>query len=161
MDYNDLDHAVPLRFFTPIRVRYADIDGQRRVYCANYLTYFDIALTDYFAAIGCSYECMLADGIDFYYVEALTQFTDGARFDEELRVHLAIERFGHSSFTARVRIDAADGRPINRGHLVGVTVDRVSGRPVRVPDALRQAVARYEDVRPGSDDRLCADHPDS
>lgn len=151
-------HRQP-RFHTSIRVRYADTDGQRRVYCANYLTYFDIALTDYFAAIGYGYERMLADGIDFYYVEALTQFKDGARFDEELRVHLTIERFGNSSFTARVRIDAADGRLINQGHLVGVTVERVSGRPVRVPAALRQAVTRYEDTCPATDGHRDADPP--
>ncbi len=40
------------RFFHPFRVRYSEIDGQRVVYNAHYLTFFDTAIFEYYRAIG-------------------------------------------------------------------------------------------------------------
>ena len=52
------------KFFTPVRVRYADTDAQGHVFFSNYLIYFDQGLTDYLKAIGYGYDAMLDDGFD-------------------------------------------------------------------------------------------------
>ena len=43
------------KFFTTIRVRYAEVDLQGIVFNAHYLTYIDTAITEYFRAIGYTY----------------------------------------------------------------------------------------------------------
>lgn len=139
------EDAQRYRYFSTIRVRYTDMDAQERVFFGTYLTYFDMALTDYFRAVGYDYDHMKAEGFDFYYVEALTRFKTGAVFEEELHVHLTIENFGNTSFTCRCAIfEEISGRLVNWGHMVGVMVDRKSGKPVRVPDSFRRAVAQFE-----------------
>ena len=133
------------RFFSPVQVRYADTDAQGRVFFANYLTYFDMARNEYFKAIGFPYRTLLERGVDFFEVESLCQYRSGAFFDEVLQVHARIERIGNTSFTTRFAIhEQVSGRLICRGHIVAVTVDRETERPVRVPDALRRAVKAYE-----------------
>ena len=39
------------RFFHPIQVRYIETDQQGHVFFGHYLTYFDVALTEYLKAI--------------------------------------------------------------------------------------------------------------
>jgi acyl-CoA thioester hydrolase len=52
------------KFYYPLRVRYIEVDVQRHVFFGNYLTYFDIALTEYTRAIGYYYPDMVASGVD-------------------------------------------------------------------------------------------------
>ena len=53
------------RFFHDIHVRYIETDQQGHVFFGHYLTYFDVALTEYLKAIGYSYDQFLQVGIDF------------------------------------------------------------------------------------------------
>ena len=39
------------RFFHPLRVRWAEVDPQGIVFNGNYLTYADVAITEYFRAL--------------------------------------------------------------------------------------------------------------
>ena len=39
------------KFSFPFRVRYSEVDGQKIVFNAHYLTYFDTAITEYFRAL--------------------------------------------------------------------------------------------------------------
>ena len=42
-------------FAWPFRVRYSEVDGQKIVFNAHYLTYFDTAITEYFRALPYDY----------------------------------------------------------------------------------------------------------
>ena len=39
-------------FFHPLRVRWAEVDPQSIVFNGHYLTYADVAITEYFRALG-------------------------------------------------------------------------------------------------------------
>jgi acyl-CoA thioester hydrolase len=133
------------KFFTPLQVRYAETDAQGHVFFGNFLTYFDVALTEYLKAIGYSYNVMLAEGIDFYYVEALCQYKGRAFFDEILHVHATISRIGNTSITFEFTIvEQAKDRLIAIGRIAAVAIDRDAGKPVRVPEGLRKAVQEFE-----------------
>jgi acyl-CoA thioester hydrolase len=134
-------------------VRYVETDAQGHVFFGHYLTYFDVGLTEYTRAIGYHYPDMVASGVDMFYVEATCQYKGRARFDDLLHVYTRIGHIGNTSFTFEFAIDrvasTADGsRPadelIATGKLVAVAVDAKTGHPVRVPDDLRDAVARFE-----------------
>jgi acyl-CoA thioester hydrolase len=133
------------RFFYPVQVRYVETDQQGHVFFGHYFTYFDVALTEYLKAIGYSYHQFLESGIDFFYVESLSQYRDRAFFDEVLHVHARIGKIGDTSFTFEFGIfESGSQRFIANGHIIAVAVDGKSRKPVSVPDGLRQAVARFE-----------------
>lgn len=133
------------KFFTPVRVRYADTDAQGHVFFSNYLVYFDQGLTDYLKAIGYGYDTMLEDGFDFFYVETQCTFKGSARFDEVLHVHARITHIGRTSFTFQFAIYKADSDElITTGRIVAVAVEKGGRQPVPVPERLRKAVEAYE-----------------
>jgi len=133
------------RFFYPIQVRYVETDQQGHVFFGHYLTYFDMALTEYLKAIGYSYDEFLRSETDFFYVESLCQYRDRAFFDEVLHVHARIGEIGTTSFTFVFGIfESGSQRFIANGHIVAVAVNGKSRKPVPVPEGLREAVARFE-----------------
>ena len=133
------------RFYYPLRVRYVEVDAQRHVFFSHYLDYFDIALTEYMRAIGHIYSDMVASGVDMFYVEANCQYKGRARFDDLLHVHARIGHIGNTSFTFEFAIykQPADDL-IATGQITAVAVDAKTEKPIRVPDTLREAVARFE-----------------
>jgi len=141
------------RFYHPIRVRYVEVDAQKHVFFGHYYTYFDVALVEYLRAIGLDYPAMVASGVDMFYVASECQYKGRARFDDLLHVHARIGSIGNSSFTFEFAIykQPAD-ELIATGKIVAVAVDPVTERPTRVPDALREAVARFEDSRPAGEE---------
>jgi acyl-CoA thioester hydrolase len=133
------------KFYYPLRVRYTEVDVQHHVFFGNYLTYFDIALTEYTRAIGYYYPDMVASGVDMFYVEANCQYKGRAYFDDLLHVHTRIGHIGNTSLTFEFAIyKQPAGELIATGDIVAVAVDASTERPIRVPDELREAVARFE-----------------
>jgi acyl-CoA thioester hydrolase len=133
------------RFFYPLKVRYVETDAQGHVFFSHYLTYFDIGLTEYMLNLSFTYKDMLALGVDMYYVDAHCQYKGRAFFEDVLHVHARIARFGNTSFSFEFAIAKAESNEsIATGEITAVTIDRKTGEPVRVPEALRQAVAEFE-----------------
>jgi acyl-CoA thioester hydrolase len=138
------------RFYHPLRVRFVETDAQHHVYFGNYLTYFDVGLTEYMRAIGYRYPDMLASGVNMYYAEATCQYRGRACFDDLLHVHTRIGRIGNTSFAFEFAIHKQPGDDlITTGKIIAVTVDAKSEQPIHVPGQLREAVARFE-REPGS-----------
>jgi acyl-CoA thioester hydrolase len=133
------------KFAHPLRVRYVEVDAQQHVYFGHYLSYFDVALVEYMRAIGYSYQDMVASGVDIFYVNAGCQYEGRARFDDVLDVHARIGRIGNTSFTFEFAVHQQRTKErIATGQIVAVAVDAETERPVRVPEALRKAVAQFE-----------------
>ena len=143
------------KFYHPLRVRYIETDPQQHVLFSHYLNYFDVGLTEYTRAIGYFYPDMVASGVDMFYVEASCQYKGRAYFDDLLHVHTRIGHIGNTSFSfefaiykqsADVREPQSNDELIATGKIVAVTVDAETQKPIRVPDELRETVARFEDV---------------
>ncbi len=135
------------KFFTPLRVRFAETDLQGHVFFGEYLTYFDEALTQYQHAIGCTYKDILAAGVDLFYIRAECDFHSRAFFEEVLNAHARVEKIGNSSVTFQFAVHKAhDDELVASGHIIAVCVNPQTHKPVRVPDIFREAVARFEDA---------------
>jgi acyl-CoA thioester hydrolase len=133
------------KFFEPIRVRFAETDLQGHVFFGNYLTYFDEALTRYHHVIGCTYQDLVASGVDLFYIRAECDFKARAFFEEILNVHARVGNIGHSSITFEfAAFKAHNDELVATGKIVAVVINPQTKKPVRVPDAFRQAVAKYE-----------------
>ena len=133
------------KFFTPVQVRYVETDMQGHVFFGNYFTYYDAGLIEYLRAVGYTYNDFLNDGVDFFYVQADSQYKDRAFFDETLHVHTRVSNIGNTSFTFEFAIvEEVSSRAISTGHIVAVAIDKHTRQPVRVPDRFRKAVEDFE-----------------
>ena len=138
------------KFYHPLRVRYIETDAQGHVFFGHYLNYFDVGLLEYTREIGYAYSDMLAAGVDMFYVEANCQYKGRAYFDDLLHVHTRIGRIGNTSFSFEFAIlRQPTDELIATGGITAVAVDAKTEHPIRVPDELREAVARFEGVEFG------------
>jgi len=130
-------------FVHRLRVRYHECDAQGIVFNANWFTYFDVALTEWFREAFGSYGALVTDhGADVVLAETTARFRGSARFDEDLEIAVAVESLGRTSmvvlFTAR-RGDEA----LVEGRTVYVFVDPVSMGKRETPSAVRERLAPY------------------
>lgn len=132
------------RFLHALRVRWSEVDMQKIVFNAHYLTYLDTAMADYWRAMAVPYESTMAMlGGDLYVKKATLEYHASARYDEVLHIGLRCERIGNSS----LRFHGA----IFRGNalLVGAELLYVFANPVTqtarpVPDGLRSAIQGFD-----------------
>jgi acyl-CoA thioester hydrolase len=133
------------RFHHDIRVRFADTDLQSIVFNANYLTYYDVAWTEYFRAIGYEWKDLLALGVDTVLARTTMEFKSPARFDEILQVHTRISKIGTTSLTFEFEIyPQGEDRLINSAISLYVCVDPKKLTSTPIPDELRQKIVQFE-----------------
>ncbi|MBO8172893.1 MAG: acyl-CoA thioesterase [Bacillaceae bacterium] len=137
------------RFYHHLRVRYAEIDGQKIVFNAHYLTYLDIAITEYFRELlGDTWMKEFEDSFDIALVKSTLEFKRPARLDDWLSIGCRIKKLGNSSFTATFQIsqkDEAEPNPILLAEQIHVNFDPVTGRSRPIPETVRERILRFED----------------
>ena len=142
----------PFKFSTPLKVRFNETDLQGHVNFGQYLFYFDVGATEYMAAIGYSYDAMLADGVDLLYAESHCNYKSPVKWPEVLNIHTRIAHLGRRSLRYEFDVRAGgDGRQVATGHVVAISSERGTWAEREVPDGLRRAVAEYEGAANGSD----------
>lgn len=137
------------RFFHPLRVRWSEVDRQDVVFNPNYFVYFDVAVGEYWRAIGFVYPASLGGLSDVFAVDARARFFAPARYDDELTIGCRTRRLGRSSMTSELGVFRGETL-LTAGELVYVHVELASRRPSPLPDALRQAILAYERTPPES-----------
>ena len=127
-----MNHAPPARpgfaFSTRLKVRYAEIDGQKVVFNSRYLEYADVAITEFWersgmdAAIG---DLAWESHVRRAEVDYLKPFVLGDSMD----IWCRMEAVGRSSYTQRCEMTHADtGDRHCVVTTVGVGVDLGTGR---------------------------------
>ena len=135
-------------FFHPLRVRWAEVDPQGIVFNGNYLTYADVAITEYFRALEVAYPAdFLKDGGDFFAVKTLLEYLAPARFDEQLDVGVRVSRLGGASMAFELGIWRED-QQLTSGEVVYVHADADNRKSLRLPDWLREKVRGFERAAP-------------
>ena len=127
-------------FLYPIRVYYEDTDAAGMVYHANYLKFAERARTEMLRHLGVGQEKLrAASGIVFVVRRCSADYLLPARLDDELAVVTRLARLGGASLDLdqEVRRGAA---PLVRLAFRIACLGR-SGRPARLPPALRAALA--------------------
>lgn len=134
------------RFHHDIRVRFADTDLQAIVFNANYLTYYDVAWTEYFREIGFEWKDILDLGVDTVLARTTMEFKSPARFDEVLEVHTRISRIGTTSLTFEFEIyPAGEERIVGSATSLYVCVDPKTLTSTPVPELLRERISAFEE----------------
>lgn len=123
-------------FRMAIGLRWSDLDAFNHVNNARYLTFLEQARIEWFETIG---EPWVTEESAPVVASATLNFKRPIEYPAEVFVELFTERLGTSSVTIGHRIAGADGGLHCDGHVVAVWVDRRSGKPTPLPEAVRRA----------------------
>lgn len=137
------DFAFTHRF----RVRWSEVDPQGVVFNARYLDYADIAITEYYRAVGFR-ELHPDEPLEFHVKRATVTWSKPIESDEMIDVMARTVRSGTTSMTQIVEIHGANDDNVDdlraEIELVNVHVDLTSHRPMPLPDWLAPAFAAFD-----------------
>ena len=133
------------KFKETVRVRFAETDAQGVVWNGNYLTYFDVAMTEYLRAMGVAYQAAVGEGFEFVLARFEIDYKAPAAFDDPVEIYTGIARIGNSSMTFGFEMYNGDNALLlTRGEAVYVMLDRRTGTSTRVPDRIRELAGKFE-----------------
>ena len=143
-----LDRPEPLprsayRRFVPLATRWLDNDAYGHINNVVYYALFDTAVNGVLIEAGAI--DIAAGAVIGYVVETRCNYFAPLAFPQALEAGIRVSRIGGSSVRYEIGIFAA-GAPETaaRGHFVHVYVDRVTERPVPLPERLLAAVKELQ-----------------
>lgn len=131
----------PYKHKTPIQLRFKDIDKMGHVNNANYLTYFELARTDYFNALTDLKIDWVNEGVILAKIEM--EYRQPVLLEDKVFVYTWISKVGSKSFDMScsvVRI--ADGSEVEaaRGRAVIVCFNYANGQTIEIPGEWRKVL---------------------
>jgi len=133
------------------RVRWVEVDLQKIVFNAHYLTYLDTAMAAYWRDLALPYQEALGSlGGDLYVKKASLEYHASARYDEVLEVGMRCAHIGNTSLLFNGSIWRGSKLLIS-GELVYVFADPATQRPKPVPLTLRSILEGFERGDPMTD----------
>jgi acyl-CoA thioester hydrolase len=123
------------------RVRYHECDPQGVVFNANYLTYFDVTMTELWRELG-GYQAMVDSGVDMVVAEAGLRYRAPLRFDDEFDGVMRVTRLGDTSLTVGIEL-VRDDETMVEGDLRYVFIETGGGAKQRIPDSIRERLSAY------------------
>lgn len=127
------------RHFTPLTTRWADNDVFGHVNNVMYYNWFDTAVTGHLL----EKQLMdpLAGDVQTLVVETACNYFASVAFPDRITIGIAITDLGTSSMRYAIGIFREDEDLASaQGHLIHVAVARATGRPVPLPDIMRQGL---------------------
>lgn len=136
------------RFHHRLRVRWVEVDAQQVVFNGHYLTYLDVAVTEFWRTVGLPYpDAMRHVGGDIFVRRNTLAYHAPARLDDWLDIGMRCERIGTSSITLNWAV-WSQGRLLVTGEVVYVFTDLASARSAPVPDAVRRQLDAHTQGAP-------------
>lgn len=129
-----------------LRVYYEDTDAQNIVYYANYLKFVERGRTEMLRDIGFIHPQITEDGSNYFVVgEVNARYKASAKLDDVLIVETSVLNIGGASIKLRQNVlkQVATGNILLLEGVVTLIYIAESGRPVRIPDTLRDVFAPY------------------
>jgi acyl-CoA thioester hydrolase len=130
------------RLSAPIQPRFRDTDAMGHINNAVYLTYFEVARTEYWRQLTGSPRYQ---GVPFILAHTSIDFRSPAFVHERLLVGVRVVRIGRSSFECAYRIaEAESDRLVCEGRSVQVIFDYEKDASYPMPDTLRAQIRAFE-----------------
>jgi len=139
------------RLRVPLRVRWAEADMQGVVFNGHYLTYCDVAVTEYWRAIGLRYpQELVQDGSDTFVRKATVEYFAAAEYDDELLICARTAQLGRSSLRFALELFRQNDtqNALISAELIYVNADPKIKKAVAWSDRVRDLIRRYETVAP-------------
>ena len=128
---------------TQVRVRYGETDRMSYVYYGNYATYLEVARGEALRNLGCSYREMEEGGVMMPVTELRLQYLHPAFYDDLLTIVTSVNEMP----AARIRFDYEIFNEqkicIAVGYTVLAFVNRITGKPCRIPSRMKDQLAAF------------------
>lgn len=136
-----------LTFEWPIRVYYEDTDAGGIVYYANYLKFLERARTEWLRSLGIEQNTWLEHRIGFVVRQVQLDLIAPARFNDELKVTVVVERLGKASVMFSQQVLHDDGRIFCEAQIKAACVNlgqsgesvRAVPMPIEIFEVLKRA----------------------
>ncbi len=122
-----------------LRIRFVDTDASGRIHYTAMFRYFEAAEFEFLRSRGVTYQEFGEYSFPRVHVEC--DYKGATRYDEVLKIGVEVSRVGTSSFTYAFLARALDGRDVAAGSITVVCLGKALGKPVGIPEALRQALS--------------------
>jgi acyl-CoA thioester hydrolase len=123
------------RFTTDIQMRFRDIDGMGHVNNAVYLSYVELARTQFYMHQA---NKRTLDEIDFILAHVEIDFESQATWGDQIQVAVWPSKIGNSSFTLSYEVkEKRSGRILARAKSVLVSYDYETRKSKPIPDEFR------------------------
>jgi len=131
-----------------LRVRYSEIDGQRIVFNSHYMTYIDVAVTEYLRnVLGRHYDKTLQyNGFEIVLVKTEIEFKKPGRFDDVLNIYCKVGRLGNSSMDFELALTRDDGEVLVTAKNLYIAVDLAAGKSRPIPPEIKQCIVDFEGI---------------
>jgi acyl-CoA thioester hydrolase len=128
------------RFTTDIQMRFRDIDGMGHVNNAVYLSYTELARTQFYMQVAGK---RTLDEIDFILAHIDIDFESQAIWGDQIRIAVWPSKIGTSSFTLSYEItEKRSGRILARAKSVLVSYDYENRKSKPIPSDFRKLLER-------------------
>jgi acyl-CoA thioester hydrolase len=131
------------RFATDVVVRFAETDAQGIAHHASFVVWLEVARVGYLAEHAGGYRAIQERGVEALTTEVNVRYHRAARFDDQLRVWARCVDLRGARFRYEYVVER-DGDVVADGSTSHAIVDRVTHRPIRLPQWFVEAVARAE-----------------
>jgi acyl-CoA thioester hydrolase len=106
----------PMESVSVIQPRYAETDQMGVVYHGNYITWFEVARSDFFKALGYSYRRLESEGVILPVIEVGCEYFKPALYDEPVEIKTTVKLFKGVRFGLSYRVyEKASGELLARG----------------------------------------------
>jgi acyl-CoA thioester hydrolase len=120
-------------YFHSLRVRWSEVDMQAVVFNGHYLTYFDVALTEYWRTVGLPSPILQAQlGTELFVKKASLEYHASAKFDDILDIGVRCSKIGHTSITFIIEIYSNEQYLVS-GEMIYVFFDRQQQKSTPIP----------------------------
>jgi acyl-CoA thioester hydrolase len=127
-------------FVHRLRVRFGECDPQGVVFNANYLLYFDVAITELWRERLGGYAEMIDRGVDVMLVQSNIGYRRPAKADDEIDVRLRVVSLGTTSMTLGATVER-DDELLAEAELHYVFLDAASFTKTEIPPEIRAALS--------------------
>jgi len=140
-----VEHPAGRRHMLPVRVYFEDTDFSGLVYHASYVRWCERGRSDFLRLLGGDHRRLIdgsggAEPAAFVVRRMVFDFLKPARIDEILEVETRVKAVGAASLTLAQTV-TRDGVPLAEAEVTVVLIS-VSGKPLRISNALREAFAK-------------------
>ncbi|MCM3670178.1 acyl-CoA thioesterase [Mesobacillus maritimus] len=135
------------RFSHKLKVRYSEIDGQKIVFNAHYLTYLDIAIAEYFVeGLQLDLLTLAEDGtFDFVVAKSTLEYKNSARLNDWLNIWCRTKKMGNTSMTMEFMITReGETEPLILAEIIYVSINPITHEKQAVPSLVKQRIESFE-----------------
>lgn len=128
---------------TQIRVRYADTDKMGFAYYGNYPKFYEIGRVEAFRALDYPYKEMEESGVGMPVLDMSIKYHRPAKYDDLLTVKVIVPEMPRARIRFEYEIHNESGELLNTGETVLAFMHLETGRPVKMPERMKNAMAPY------------------